>query len=726
MPFARAILRAPTAGAVALARFAIALSWAVVIGIGLFALLLLLVRLVVFPHIERYRDDIAAAIAAQVHQPVALDTLTTGWDGWNPKLVIDGFRMGAAIAGAPPVLELPRVELTVSWTSVPLLELRLKQLLIESPRLAIRRDERGIVHLAGIEIDPEQQTDDSGVSDWLLRQREIVVRNALITWTDERRNAAQLVLDRVNFRLESHFGRRRFGLTGSPPSELAAPIDVRGDLVAPSLREWQQAAGQVYVRLDYADVGAWREWLPLPLDIESGKGALRGWFTFEKGEAREIIADLELADVRTRLQDDLPPLALAHLAGRAGWRFAPPTREVFCRQLAFTTAEGLTLEPTNVSLLLHASPQGAPEKGRLEFDRLQLGPLQAIAAHLPLPERWRAELRAFAPTGQLARGLVQWDGAVDAPTAYEFASEFAQLGVRPHGDWPGVANLAGSLKATRAGGEMRLDARDARLDLPGILAQAVALESMRGDIAWTRDAQERVSLRVKDVVFANADVAGKVQATYRTLERGPGDIDLEASVSRVALRVVAALHPGVPQSRGASMDRRRRAARHRRRSRSAPQGRSCRVPVCGGQGWRVRRGHQGPRLRACVRHRLACIDGDRRRGAFRRCRCARRLDAGQRARGATRPRDRHDRRPACAGGRRAGRGGRRHARLPALRRGQPGGGVDRPLHAWRGSDRGWAACAQAGAAAARPREVSRERRLHVRQQPDQARRASPH
>jgi hypothetical protein len=59
----------------------------------------------------------------------------------NPKLVVEGLRiLDRERAGAMPLVELPVVELVVSWTSLPLLDLRLKELVIERPRLAIRRD----------------------------------------------------------------------------------------------------------------------------------------------------------------------------------------------------------------------------------------------------------------------------------------------------------------------------------------------------------------------------------------------------------------------------------------------------------------------------------------------------------------------------------------------------------------------------------------------------------
>jgi hypothetical protein len=148
----------------------------------------------------------------------------------------------------------------VSWTSLPLAELRLKELIVEGPRLAIRRDRSGVLRIAGLEFDPAQAADELPITDWILRQRQIVIRDALIVWDDDLRNAPQLVLDRVQFRLENRFGRHRFGLKGTPPADLAAPLDLRGDLELDSMKNWQNAQGTLFVRLDVAAIASRAVW----------------------------------------------------------------------------------------------------------------------------------------------------------------------------------------------------------------------------------------------------------------------------------------------------------------------------------------------------------------------------------------------------------------------------------------------------------------------------------
>jgi uncharacterized protein (TIGR02099 family) len=508
------------------------------IAFAVFALLLLVVRFVVFPHVESYRDTLAATLSRELGHPVEISALTTGWDGWNPKLLVEGFRVrGDARGGGTPLMELPAIEMIVAWTSLPLFELRLKQLIIERPRLAVRRERSGIMHLAGIEFDPAQMTDDSPILDWILRQKRIEVRDALIVWDDDLRNAPQLVLDRVQFRLDNSFGRHRFGLKGTPPAELAAPLDLRGDLKGTSLKDWQHAEGELFVRLDYADVAAWREWLPLPGQIATGKGAMRIWFQFADGEPREVVADLELDAVKARLGEALPELDLAHLVGRVGWRTSARDREIFTRDLAFATTSGDHLDPTNLKVTLHEGASTRQPSGEIEFDRLQLEPLVTLGAHLPLSARIRIDLARFAPKGLLTRGRLRWEGPADALTAYGGSAEFANVGVVAQDAFPGATGLSGRFDVTEAHGELRVTGTNAVLDLPRVLATPVALDNLQSVVKWERR-DRQTAVRIEQFEFANADAAGNVGGTYRTAVKGPGEIDLVAQVSRADVRQI--------------------------------------------------------------------------------------------------------------------------------------------------------------------------------------------
>jgi uncharacterized protein (TIGR02099 family) len=514
---------------------------AAVVVLGAFCALLLAVRLVVYPQLEAHRADIATWLGAKIGQPVEIDRIVTGWQGWNPRLSIRGFRVRERHGGAT-LLELPRVDLLVAWTSLPLLDLRLKELSIDSPRLSVRRDVDGRLHLAGFDLGAEDDVDDSAFAGWLMRQPQVIVRDALVAWNDELRRAPQLLLDHVQFRLDQRFGRHQAGLTGVPPAELAAPIDLRADLSGRSLKDLASLRGKLYFRLDYADLAAWREWLPLPFAVESGSGALRAWVDFSGGQATGVTADLELADVRATLGENLPPLALAHVAGRAQWTHAAERTQFTARQLSLALQDGTGFAPTDFELTLREPAAGVAGGGVFAFREADLRSLAAIAAHLPLSDAARANVARFAPRGTLRNGRIEWTGDPTAPQRYAAKLDVAQLSVASQDGLPGATNLSGSIDVSEQGGDVRLAGEKATLALPRIFSEPLAFASVKGDVRW-QHSDGALQVQWKDVAFDNVDVAGTTAGSWRAHPDGPGDIDLAAQLTRANL---ASAHRYVP------------------------------------------------------------------------------------------------------------------------------------------------------------------------------------
>jgi uncharacterized protein (TIGR02099 family) len=509
---------------------------AIIAAVVVFCVTLLAIRFVVFPNIDNYRGPIAAKLSHQLGQQVAIDSLSGGWDGWNPKLAITGFAIrDRALPTGAPVLLLPRVDLLVAWTSLLVFDLRLKELSIERPELSIRRDALGRLHIAGFEIDPEAQDDDAPFMNWLLRQRQIVVRNALVTWNDELRGSPELVLDNVMFRLERGLAGYRFGLVGSPPAALASPLDFRGEVSAGSLADWRQAKGRFFVRLDYADVAKWRNWIPLLRPVESGRGALRAWFDFAGGKATDVVADVELSDVRARTAPDLPQLDLAYLGGRITWKRDPGKRVLTTRGLTFRTASGQVHAPLALNLSVDESADGTITGGQMDFDHLEVAPLSLLAAHLPLPELWRRDLASLALRGSVTGGKVTWTGPPDSPTTYSGSGAFTRFGVAAGEALPGAAGVSGNFTINETGGNLKLDSRDMSMSLPRVFADALQFSSASGQVRWTRG-DDGLLVNVDELRFATPRTSGSANGSWRSRPKGPGLIELNAQLVRADAR----------------------------------------------------------------------------------------------------------------------------------------------------------------------------------------------
>ncbi|MEO8752971.1 MAG: DUF3971 domain-containing protein, partial [Casimicrobiaceae bacterium] len=518
---------------------------AILAAVFLCCALLLAIRFIVFPNLDDYREAIASKLGKELGQPVAIASIAGSWDGWNPKLSITGFAIrDGTNPAAPPVLLLPRVDLVVAWTSLLVLDLRLRELAIDSPELSVRRDASGRLHVAGVEIDPSTQGDDTRFTDWLLRQREINVRNALLTWKDDLRDAPPLVLDHVMFTLQQSYGHHRFGLVGNPPPALASPLDFRGEITATSSKDWRAAKGRFYVRLDYADVAQWRAWIPVLRPVESGQGAVRVWFDFADGKPTNVVADLELTGVRGRVAANLPQGDLSHLGGRITWKSSPGRRELATQGLSFRAQSGQELAPVALTMAftLDESAEGAITGGDVTFDTLDVAPLSVLAEHLPFPEKWRQDLVAFALRGSVTGGKFSWQGPPDAPTKYSGGGAFSRLAIAANEALPGASGVSGSFTFDETHGDLKLESRDMRVSLPRVFADMLMFDTASGAVHWSKG-DDGLRIGIDNVRFVTPHTSGTASGSWRSRPQGPGIIDLRAQLARADAKNLYAYLP---------------------------------------------------------------------------------------------------------------------------------------------------------------------------------------
>ena len=504
-----------------------------------FFLLMLAVRLVVVPRIGDFRPEITSLLSKGVGRTVSIGEIDAGWDGWSPTLSMSDFKLFDLNGNA--ALTLPRIETSVSWQSVLIGEIRLRRLEISGAQLLVRHDKQGHLHIGGMDMDRPEEQEDSLVADWFFAQRQVAIRDGTIVWQDELRNAAPLRLDRVNLLLENAGTQHRFGLTAVPPAALASPLDVRGDISVPSAREIHSASGRVYTRLDYADVGAWKAWLPLPFGLKSGRGALRGWIEFADSEVRDVTIDLELNDFRTRLKPNLPELDLAHLAGRLAWRQQAGRTDISTRGLELTSKNGVKLTPGDITVRLAAQQAGKPATGEINSSQLQLEPIFALVQYLPINDKLRVNLGKFAPVGVLDSGSFSWTGNLEAPADYALRARFRALGVSAVDSFPGLTGLSGSVEANAKSGTLNFSSDGARLTLPHVFVAPLDFDTVAVQASWK--VADQVAVKISKLTFANADAAGSAQADYKTLAQGPGWMDLSGTLSRAN---ATAVHKYIP------------------------------------------------------------------------------------------------------------------------------------------------------------------------------------
>ena len=509
-----------------------AITWTLLTCAFVFALVILVVRFWVLPHIGDYREPIAQQLSEATRQRVTIGKLDGRWSGLNLQLTLGDVVLYDR--ANQPALTLQRIDSTLSWWSLILREPRFDSIEIRNSALNVKRDAKGVFSIAGIELN--QHADGGGISDWLLRQNEISIRDASITWSDELRGAPPLNLQRVDFRFENDGSHHRFGLRAEPPPELATPLDVRGDFTGRTVTALAQWNGQVFTQLDYTDIAAWRAWLPFPVYFPHGTGAVRAWIGLKNGELAQITADVQLSQVTTRLGADLPDLDLAELKGRVGWKLADDGYEVSTTRLSLATREH-TLQPTDFLLRYHRASGKRPPRGELQANALDVGPLIALADHLPFEAELRKEFEAYAPRGSFYDVALKWTGEWPRPEQYAVKARFVNLGLNAVGRLPGLAGVSGSIDGSERGGTLLLSTHNTVVELPLIFHDKLSFETLTAQAGWQRTG-EQYEIRLNDISFANRDLAGSVSGVYQTTADGRGVVDLTASAKRADARSI--------------------------------------------------------------------------------------------------------------------------------------------------------------------------------------------
>ncbi len=491
---------------------------------------ILSLRYSVLPDIERFHNDITDAAARAIGHAVEIDKIEADWRGIGPHLRLSGIRI--LDTEKRTMLALQRVDVVVSWMTLLSGELRLASLEIDQPDLLVKRDVQGVLQISGITMG--EKSADNKFVNMLLNQSRIVVRGAHISWLDEKLAKPLLEFNEVYLLLENGWNYHRFAMRAIPPGELATQLDVRGDLYGKSFDDLQDWSGEIYTQFEYADLAAWKSWLPLPDALKQGKGALRGWLEVEGGKIIQLTADLALLDVQTRLASDLPPLDIRVLSGRMGWREIEQGFEISTRKLSLRLFDDFVLKPTDVLLRLSNLQNAASSSGEMRANLLELEGLGKLMEYLPIEHEYKTRFTEFSPQGRVENLQAQWQTDDDRQLHYKVKGKFGDLSLQRVGNLPGFSGLSGEVEGNESRGTLTINSRKLKLDAPQLMPEQLAFDTLSAHSSWGVNSGE-LEVKLRNVVLSNSDIAGTAYGSYQTLANSPGKLDLNLHLTRASV-----------------------------------------------------------------------------------------------------------------------------------------------------------------------------------------------
>jgi uncharacterized protein (TIGR02099 family) len=510
------------------------LLWLMLTGYFVFAAAFLSLRYVVLPHIADYRGNIEQAISQTLNLPVTISGIEADWLGLRPRLMLSGVQVSDK--DGRPALRFDQIEAVLGWSSLLYFDVRLNRLSIDQPVLNMRREKNGQIFIAGLPLNREDSS-DTRLSDWVLAQGQIVIRDATLVWDDAVRDAPTLTLNKVNFNLNNSGRRHRFGLTAEPPPELATRLDIRGNVKGAELEQLANWQGQLYTELDYADMAVWRAWIDYPVALPRGSGGLRLWMDFADQQITAITADVALANVQIRLGRELPMLDLNSMHGRFSARRNGNEYVVEGKRLALATKavsggpDAINIGPADFRVSLSMGEDGQPERMDARCNSLDIGKLDAFATYLPLPKEYERLLAKLELEGRIDDLETRWESK---NKRYFIKGRFHDLGIASYESLPGIRKFTGSIEGNEAGGTITLDSKNAVLSLPAVFPEPdIPLQKLDAKLNWKRSG-DKYDLNIEAMRFVNADAEGTAQGVFHGEAGQAGNLNLTAQLTRAA------------------------------------------------------------------------------------------------------------------------------------------------------------------------------------------------
>ena len=578
--------------------------WCVVLATVLFIAAAAATRFWLIPNADSFRPRLVSELSRLSGQRVVIGGFEAGWDGWSPEIKLTRLQM--LDARGRTLLQLPEVNTTISWRSLIFLEPRLTALTVRAPRVMVRRTAENSLTIAGIDLDLSSQVEgDAALPAWLLKQRLVQIVGGEIEWVDDWRKLPPLRLSNVNIRMQNSGDTHRVGMTAVPPAELAAPLDIRAELVGRDVRNVSEWDGLAYVRADYANVGLLTRYLPLPISLLKGEGGLQAWFEFDHGQVVAVTTDMAVKNAQLRFPTiaapiktsalalaaaniatslttqpttSYEPLDLATLSGRLSWRskavgdatanVAVTQERWSIRDVNAVTLAGVKAPVVDGELLFDYAGD-TMTGGEVRLSDVELSGVATLAKSLPIDAAVLSRLQALKPTGSLQNVNVKWHDrgvSTDPKQAkrerylIEGSAEMKALSWQENAGMPGVVGLTGSIKGSSVEGELVLgeasikgkpdrNQRATVLDFGTYFEAPLSFDQLRGKFNWKRalgsDGKMLTRVDVKSAEFENADAAGRLSGTWHSDSLGPGVANLSGTLSRAD---ATALHRYLPPS----------------------------------------------------------------------------------------------------------------------------------------------------------------------------------
>ncbi len=439
----------------------------------------------IVPRIGDYKTLLEETASNSIGVPIKIGRISAQSEGLLPTFKLENveLRDNSGQTG----LKLGLIIASLSPRSV--FSLDFERLIVDSPELEIRRAQNGHFWIAGIEVKPSTEIQNSSpLLDWFFSQNNFEIRQGQVRYIDETLpsiSATQLNTPVLASKSSSTSSASAFNSLNSPSSDLtsatvakntsfslsnapearsfefkevqfssrnplykhefsfsAVPPDKWGEkitfigsftqsLIYTDRANFKHWKGQIYADLPYINAEFISPYLPLTANIKQGKGSARAWLNIENQQVQSMTADIATQAITIQFKGTPDPLALQSINGRVELATIEGGLTISTKNLRFQTADGLKWPQGNIKVSKIKASGQQIETGRIEADQIDLAIVSQIASRLPLGDAARAQLLSLQPHGIIKSLNASYEGSIEKPSQLNAKGQLDNLSFLP-------------------------------------------------------------------------------------------------------------------------------------------------------------------------------------------------------------------------------------------------------------------------------------------------------
>lgn len=439
------------------------------------------------PAVGDYRAEIISSISASIGNPIEIDSLSAGLNGFRPEVVLSEVKI-IDPTGRDVLLRFDQLRAGLNLKELLLTgNFQPRWVTIRGARLSIQRRKDGGIRVVGI---------DSGgdMPKWVFDEGYFELLDSEVDWQDLKHSAAHLHFSSTDIRLLNEDNRHKVAINVDLPAvygtSLSLRLDYQGDLFLPEC-----CNGRMYIRGSDVHYGKLMQGLSFDgYSILQGRGDFRLWSSWEKSAIVDLAGEVDFGNgnlshrnIEANAAEGI--LALRKMAGWFRWTRNEQNWNLWGRHWLLDVA-GEPWPLTDFRLKRTVDLSNGASDIHFESSYLKLDDLKLLLMdlHVLAPDD-RQKLEKSAPRGEifdLNLGLSRIEGKA---RDWSVCGRFKKIGFHPRKLYPGVKNLSGKICGNQDKGWFQLNASQAEIGLPEVFRIPIGLKTLQGDFRWSREHQ---------------------------------------------------------------------------------------------------------------------------------------------------------------------------------------------------------------------------------------------